>query len=159
MLGAVILVAAMTSPDARDAFHAAPECSPDSEAVRAVRAVAAGIIEADNARDIDRVLGFYAEDAVLMPPGESPVTGREAIRPRYEDLFARFDPRIEPRLDEVCADGRLAFVRGRNGGRLIGRGGGETRELDDAYLMLLRREAGGAWRISHLIWHPARKAP
>jgi len=25
--------------------------------------------------------------------------------------------------------------------------------LDDAYLMLLRLEAGGIWRISHLIWH------
>jgi len=137
------------------------DCDPGADATRQARAVATGIIDADNARDIERVLRYYAADAILMPPGEKPVTGREAIRPRYEELFAAFDPRIEARVDEACAAGGIAFVRGHNGGRLIPRHGGEARELDDAYLMMLRREGDGEWRISHLMWHrasaPARK--
>lgn len=125
----------------------------------AVRRVAEGIIAADNARDIERVLSLYAPDAVLMPPGEAPVQGRAAIRPRYEGLFAAYTPAIEGRIDELAVDGTTAFVRGHNGGRLVPLGDALPRELDDVYLMLLRREKDGAWRISHLIWHRASPAP
>lgn len=132
-----------------------PDCAPQSAAVREARAVASGIVEADNARDLERVLGYYAADAVLLPPGEGPVQGHAAIRPRYVGLFEAFDPRIELHVDEACATDGLAFVRGRNRGRLIARAGGAARELDDVFVMLLRRAADGAFRISHLVWHRA----
>jgi uncharacterized protein (TIGR02246 family) len=122
--------------------------------VEEARAVATGIIEADNLRDIDRVLELYADDAVLLPPNAPPVIGKDKIRPRYETLFAGFDPGIIGRVDQVCLGGpTTAFVRGHNGGRMAARGGGEDRTLDDTYLMLLRRDADQGWRISHLIWH------
>ncbi|MEZ4456375.1 MAG: SgcJ/EcaC family oxidoreductase [Gemmatimonadales bacterium] len=130
-------------------------CDRVGPGARAVRAVAEGIIAADNARDLERVLGYYAPDAVLLPPGEPPVQGRAAIRPRYEGLFARFDPAIVARVDEVCVDGDLAYVRGHNGGRLVAREGGTSRALDDTYLMVLRRSGEGNWQISQLMWHPA----
>jgi len=60
-----------------------PDCRPQSAAVREARALATGIVDADNARDLERVLGYYAADAVLLPPGEGPVQGLAAIRPRY----------------------------------------------------------------------------
>ena len=34
-----------------------------------VRAVVSGILDADNHADIERVLSYYHDDAVLMPPG------------------------------------------------------------------------------------------
>ena len=131
-----------------------PDCRQDSAAVREARAVASGIVDADNARDLERVLGYYAADAVLMPPGEGPVAGLAAIRPRYVSLFEAFTPQIALQVDEVCAGDGLAFVRGR----LVARAGAASRELDDVFVMLLRRGAAGAFRISHLIWHRARAA-
>ena len=128
------------------------DCRADAPAVPKVRAVAEAIIAADNARDIDRVLSLYTADAILMPPNGPPLQGRTAIRPNYEALFAAFDPAIEGRIDEACASGNLAFVRGHNGGRLVNRGSAPARALNDFYLMLLRFD-DGAWRISHLIWH------
>jgi uncharacterized protein (TIGR02246 family) len=128
-------------------------CNGDSTGVRAV---AEGIVAADNAHDIGRVLDYYADDAVLMPPNEHPVTDRSAIQRRYDDLFANYAPQIEVRIDEVCVEGNLAFVRGHNGGWLVSRVGSRTRELDDVYLMVLERAAGGGWKISRLMWHPAR---
>jgi ketosteroid isomerase-like protein len=97
--------------------------------------------------------GPFAADAILLPPGEAPVAGRDKIRPRYEALFAGFSPEIEPRIDEACVAQSFGFVRGRNGGRLVPRSAGEPRALDDTFVMLLRLEPDGAWRISHLIWH------
>lgn len=135
------------------AATAAPAHACDADSSGA-RAVAEGIVEADNARDIGRVLGYYADDAVLMPPNEAPVAERADIRKRYDALFEDFAPDIEARIDEVCVEGNLAFVRGHTGGWLVSRIGGRSRELDDVYLMILRRAEGG-WRIARLMWHSA----
>ena len=41
----------------------------EEAASRQVREAVRGIIAADNALDLERVLGAYAEDAVLLPAG------------------------------------------------------------------------------------------
>jgi uncharacterized protein (TIGR02246 family) len=129
-----------------------PDTDRDSE--RDVRAVAAAIIAADNARNLDSVLALYAPDAVLMPPGEEPVRGRDAIRPRYEALFRSFNPAIRSELDEVRVAGSLAFVSGRNTGDLRPREpAAAARRLNDLFVMVLAREPGGRWRIARQMWH------
>lgn len=130
-------------------------CDPKDKSVREVRQVALGIIAADNARNVERVLSYYAADAILLPPGEPPVVGRDAIKPRYLDLFSRYQPQIEAHINEACVSGTFAFVRGHNGGRLVSREGGSDRQLNDEYLMLLHLEPRFGWRITHLMWHPA----
>lgn len=119
----------------------------------AVVEVARGIIAADNAGDLERVLTYYAHDAVLHPPGEGPVTGPGAIRPRYEGLFATYAPDIASEIETVGVCGELAVVSGRNTGWLRGLDGAEDRSLSDAFVMVLGIR-GGEWRITRLIWHP-----
>jgi uncharacterized protein (TIGR02246 family) len=121
--------------------------------VEDARAVATGIVAADNARELNRVIDFYAPDAALLPPGECAVIGVDAIRARYEKLFARYDPAITTEIEDVTQVGDTVCVRGQNGGRLRGREGVPDRDLEDAYLMLLRRQKDGGWRISVLMWH------
>lgn len=147
MLAPLLLVVAVAQAPA--------ECRADAKDVLAVRAVADGIVDADNQRDIERVMSYYAPDAWLMPPNAAPVRGHAAIRPRYEVLFAGFNPAIQGRIDEACVSGGTAFVRGHNGGRMQSRSAAPSRTLDDVYMMLLRADATGRWRISHLIWHSA----
>ena len=142
--GGVLLVFAAT------ALRAQGPSAADS-----VRAVATGIIAADNARDVERVMSFYADDAVLMPPNASPVTGHRVIRPRYEELFAAALPAIVSTLDEVRVAGDWAFVRGKNTGVMRSRSGGEPRALNDVFVMILQRGADGQWKIARLIWHRA----
>lgn len=132
---------------------AAQACPVSLEDRAAVRDVATGIIEADNARDLVRVLGYYAPNATLHPPGEPPVSGRDEIRPRYQGLFAQYDPAIILEIGDVDLCGDLAVVSGRNSGVLTGRGGAADRRLSDAFVMVLRRTER-EWRIIHLIWHP-----
>jgi uncharacterized protein (TIGR02246 family) len=156
MLAIPLVVAAIA------AAAAAPQsgmCSADASSVRSIRAVAEGIVAADNRRDLEAVLAFYESGAILMPPGEAPVSGRERIRPRYEQLFAAYSPSITTEVHEACSAADLGFVRGRNTGRFVPRADGAVRNLDDAFLMLLRRDAEGVWRITHLIWHRQSGAP
>jgi hypothetical protein len=83
-----------------------------------VRAVADEIIAADNARDLNAVLRLYEVDAVLLPPNEQAVVGRDAIRPRYEALFRSMAPAIISKIDEVHVAGEWAFIRGSNAGEM-----------------------------------------
>ena len=122
----------------------------------AARQAANAIVAADNAGDLEGVLACYTPDAVLQPPGEDVVRGREAIKARYETLFTTFAPQIELRIDDVSAQGALAFVRGHNGGVLRPKAGGAPRTLDDNFVMLLQCDVD-RWRISHLMWQPASK--
>jgi uncharacterized protein (TIGR02246 family) len=45
-------------------------------------------VEAYNAQDVTAVAGFYSPDAVLLPPGQASVRGREAIAAHYAEAFA-----------------------------------------------------------------------
>jgi len=141
LLGAAASTSLVAQRDSRTASDSAQ-----------VHAIVVGIVAADNAQDLERVLCFYAPDALLLPPGEPAVAAPE-IRARYERLFAAFSPAIETTVDEVVVVGDLAYVRGRNGGRLVSRTGAADRTLGDVYLMILRRRSGGDWRISRLMWH------
>jgi len=133
------------------------ECRATADGVRAIRAVADGIIAADNERAIERVVQYYTLDAIWLPPEQPAVVGRDKIRARYEALFAAVTPAIQPTIDEACVSGSLGVVRGHNDGRVVDRTSGEERGLDDAYLMVLRHDGDGAWRVSHLMWH--RQSP
>jgi len=124
----------------------------------AVERVAATLVDADNARDLHRVLSCYADDAALFPPNEPPVRGKAGIRPRYELLFYTFQPEIVSTVEEIRVAGEWTYVIGHNGGRLLPSAGGSARALDDEFVMLLARQQG-KWLISRLIWHSARPRP
>ena len=134
-------------------------CRANDDAALKVREVVEGLVAADNERDIGHVLEYYATDAVLLPPNEQPVTDRDEIQRRYVGLFESFTPQIEARVDEICVDDTLAVVRGHNGGWMVTREGGLTRQLDDVYLMVLRLETSGDWKISRLMWHSGSPTP
>lgn len=133
----------------------AQDCDPLPADRSAVQAVARGIIDADNSKDLEAVLSHYAPDAVLHPPDEPPVRGRADIRPRYVRLFESYDPAIVSEVHSVRICRSLAVVSGRNGGVLRGRGGNPDRELADQFVMILEK-LEGAWKIVRLIWHGDR---
>jgi uncharacterized protein (TIGR02246 family) len=153
----VLILAACALPVIAAAAQPPMSCAPDARGAAAVRQVVTGIVDADNQRDLDRVMTFYAPDAVLLPPNSEPVAGAAAIRPRYEQLFEDLQPRIEARIDEICIGGSIAVVRGVNRGRMEPRSGAAPgRELSDAFLMVLTRTARGEWHVSRLMWHEDR---
>jgi uncharacterized protein (TIGR02246 family) len=123
--------------------------------IKRVEAVAHGLMAADNARDVERVVELYAPDAILMPPNESPVEGIAAIRPRYRQFFRTHDPALAFTIAETVVVDDLAYVRGRTHGTIRGREGITDRSIDDVFLMILKRADKGVWKISRLMWHAA----
>ena len=128
--------------------------SPADEA--RVRAVNEAYADAWRKNDPAAVRATLLPDAVLIPQGNAPVRGREAI-----DRF--WWPADGPKTtvsgftittEEVGGSGSMAFVRGsfrldfsyEDGGKTI------SRTNRGNYLNLFSRDAKGAWRISHRMW-------
>ena len=130
-----------------------------------VRRVVDGIIAADNAGDLDALMNYYADDAVLLPPSERPVRGVVAIRDRYERMFAESRLELRAFSRETRVAGDWAIDRGTITGRVFRKLEGDEeleeetpiRTVNDKYVMMLRRESDGGWRIVWLIWNSSEE--
>jgi uncharacterized protein (TIGR02246 family) len=117
-----------------------------------VRAVVAGILDADNHADLERVLSYYREDAVLMPPGKEEIRGIESIRSNYENIFETSMLDLSPEEEELVVENQLAVFKGRTKGKVILKSDSATRLVNDKFVMILKQQ-DGTWRISTLIWN------
>src|SRR5437899_5222950 len=72
-----------------------------------------------NAGQLDKILDFFAEDAMTLSPDQEPVRGREALRRYYEAAFKR-----EPHPDLV-----VTSIRSEQSGDLLYESGRWTQSL------------------------------
>ena len=112
-----------------------------------VRARSRGVAAAEERLDVDAVMPFWAEDAVVHFAGAPPLVGRDSIRKMYADAFPKLKSfRGETTDVHVSSSGDLAWETGRTF---------STRaQPPDApassgkYLIVWRRDADGVWRIA-----------
>jgi uncharacterized protein (TIGR02246 family) len=122
-----------------------------------LRAVAEAYRDGWLTGDSAAVLRLFAPDAVLLPHhGDPPVTGLEAIR---EFWWPASSPptrvtALEQTTDGARVEGRTGILWGRFTLAFSWNEDGATRSLRNAgtYLMVLRREDDGRWRITHRMW-------
>ena len=106
--------------------------------------------------DVDDIVSYWTNDAIVIPPGMPNVVGKAALRQYVEGTRAVPGFRISWSSSdaEVSADGTLGFVLSSNeismdgpdGERVIDRGRAVT---------VWRRDADGEWRSAVDIWNPA----
>lgn len=103
-----------------------------------------------NAQDLQGFMQLIAEDAVFLPPGDPPLTGKSAIREWYEGLFQTFELQIRHFPGAVEVMGPVVIHRGSARGTLIPRAGGEPIPFDNKYLFVLQARPDGSlehWRV------------
>lgn len=81
----------------------------------ALHAIVRAQLEALNARDLEAVVSFYAETAVLELPASPPVEGSPAIRKAYEAFFSQWEE--QSTYDRVVIQGTTAAVEGTTVGQ------------------------------------------
>lgn len=105
------------------------------------------------ANDPTRVLATLSEDAVLIPHhGHPVVAGRKAIEEFWwpEGQPARVT-RFSATQDEVSGMSSLAYARGRF--VLAFEYEGIEYSNEGNYVVLLKKDPQGVWKISHRIWN------
>jgi ketosteroid isomerase-like protein len=117
---------------------------PDVEAVRAW-------FEQYNAA-VNAGVSLVADDAVVMPPDELPIAGIEEIRPRYEAVFETYAFQFTARVDEIVVAGDLAVLRAFFEETLTLKAGGEPTELSGSWLIVLKKQSDGSWKLWRNMW-------
>jgi len=69
-------------------------------------------VEAFNARDLERIVGFYREDATNYQVPEAPVTGQDAIRAMFKHGFALAEMVCIP--ENIFEDGEWGILEWRD---------------------------------------------
>jgi ketosteroid isomerase-like protein len=116
----------------------------------AIGADTAAWVVAYNAGDTGKVVDYYADDAVLMPPDHALITEHEAVRQYYVADMAAFKAAgLSFALDQETsgASGELGWHSGTfrvrdAGGAVVGTG-------KDTEIW---RKSGGKWRMIRDIW-------
>ena len=105
------------------------------------------------AGDVESFMAIVTDDAVLMPPNEPAVTGKEAIRAWTQLFFEQFS--IEPTISvkEVEVVGDWAFERADYTFRLTPVAGGAVMQENIKNLRVLQRQSDGSWKIAREIWN------
>ena len=98
----------------------------------------------------DEVAELFAEDARLQWPEEEDIVGRDAIRRAFTDFVDQFHTLSwEPSYQLAAVHGDQAFLLGRFVERRQVRRTGEVERVPGRLVLVCRREADGAWRITH----------
>lgn len=132
--------------------HLALGATDDQSAAKALVALDNDWSNAAVAKDIDRVVSFYSEDAVAYPPNEPVAVGRAAAR----QVWARYlsDPtfQISWKTSASGAEKGLGWTAGTYEDSYKGADGKAVQEKGK-YLCVWRKGADGKWKAVRDMWN------
>lgn len=100
-------------------------------------------------KDIEKALGFYADDAIVMSPNMPAIIGKENLRAYMKALFA--DPAItcQYQIDkvDVAQSGDLGYTQGASTCKMTDPKSGKPIDDRGKWLSVRRKQADGSWRI------------
>ena len=110
--------------------------------------------QAAHGRDVNRIVSFWAEDAIVFPPGGPPIVGKPAIREYVAKSLQMPGFSISWKTDKVVASrsGDLAYATGTNRVSFNGPDGRQV-AMEGKAVTVWRREPGGVWKCVIDIWN------
>jgi len=108
--------------------------------------------EAFNRGDVAAAVEFYTEDATFLHPNAEIITGKQAIKEFFETGRAFGLSRINFEGLEAGYDGNLAYERGIVIMDIKPEGGQALTDTGK-YLVVMKRQADGPWKVAVDIWN------
>ena len=109
---------------------------------------------ASEGRDIELILSYWTDDAVVLPPGLPPIAGKAALRHYVEASMQIPGFRIGWSSSEVAfsPDRNLAYLFSQNAVTMNGPDGAPVTTKGRA-VTIWRRESDAQWRCAVDIWN------
>lgn len=112
----------------------------------AIAAINRAYCQAYNAGDLDKVLDFFADDAITLSPDQEPVRGRDAHRCNFQNAFQRETNRnLELRSIRAESFGQMMYDAGQWTNSVLMPDG--SRQKITGYYFTAYREIKGRWKI------------
>ncbi len=109
---------------------------------------------ASEGRDLERVLSYWTDDAVVLAPGLPPVAGKDALRQYVQGSMQIPGFRISWTSTDVTLspDGNLAYMFSQNA-LTMNAPDGLPATTEGRAVTIWRREPDGEWRCAVDIWN------
>src|SRR5438046_4021408 len=126
----------------------------DTKSEQALRDADAQWSAAAGAKDLDKTVSNYSNDALVMPPNASAATTREAIRKVWQDLLTSPGTIISWKATkvEVAKSGDIGFVSGTYE-LTINDASGKPVNDRGKYVEVWEKQADGKWKCGADIWN------
>ena len=110
-------------------------------------------------RDVEQIVAYWTDDAVIYAPGQAPVEGKAAIRQYVGESLKipGFAITWTPLQAEVSKGGDLGYTTGTNAVTVPTAEGGTT-TVAGRYVTVWRKAADGKWRCVVDSWNSAPAA-
>ncbi len=139
-----------------------PQAPPDTRA-----AVATALKELDDqwskaagAKDLDKTVSYYADDAIVLPTNAPAATTKDAIRGVWKDMITNpgFAGGWKATRVEVAQSGELAYLSGTYELTLNDASGKPVKDRGK-YVEVWKKQADGTWKATVDIWNSDLPAP
>ena len=129
---------------------------PSTERKRLLERDAEWVAVAFGGRDVDRILSYWTDDAVVFPPGLPPLIGKAALREYVENSLRIPGFKISWQSTDVkfSPDLKLAYMFSENSVTMNGPDDKPVTTKGRA-VTIWRREPNGEWRCAVDIWNEA----
>ncbi len=126
----------------------------NSEKARLLRRDAEWAAAASEGRDVELILSFWTDDAVVLPPGLPVIAGKNALREYVEGSMKIPGFRISWTSTDVTLsdDATLGYIFSRNIVQMNASDGTPT-STEGRAVTVWRRESDGEWRCAVDIWN------
>jgi ketosteroid isomerase-like protein len=126
----------------------------NSEKIRLLERDAQWSKAASEGQDIDHILSFWTNDAIVMPPGFPSIIGKDALRHYVENSLHIPGFQISWKSSDVefSLDGNLAYMFSQNEVSMNGKDG-NLFTMTGRAITIWRRESDGEWRCAVDIWN------
>ena len=156
LLLSFIVTIVSCAPAAEEAVEEAATTEADVEAINSQRDE---FITLNNANDAAGLASLYTNDAMLMPPNQEAVSGKQEIQSWFQTTFDQFTSEITLASEELEVGGDWAFDRGAYLIVLTPKASGEAAEDRGKYITILRKQADGSWKMARDIWNSDNLLP
>jgi uncharacterized protein (TIGR02246 family) len=126
----------------------------DTKIEQALRDLDAQWSKDAGAKDVDRTVSYYADDAVVMPPNASAATTKETIRSAWKEMLTTPGAAISWKTTkvEVAKAGDLAYVSGTYEETMTDASGKPVKDRGK-YVEIFKKQADGTWKVVADIWN------
>lgn len=126
-----------------------PSTPPSSEAAAdSLRALDQQLQEAVARKDLESIVSFYDDDALMLPAAEPAIRGKPAIRAEWAHILAipGFENQSKLLTLDLSTSGDLAYTTGSYSSLMVGEDDAVVQE-PGKWVSIWKRRQGGAWRI------------
>ena len=128
-----------------------------------IEANAKALVQLDDAwsaaagkKDLEKVISYYTEDAVVYPPNEPVAVGKAAARKEWASYFAFPEFAISWKTTHAGVTGTLGFTAGTYEDSYKGPDGKTVHETGK-YVCVWKKQKDGSWKAIHDIWNTDTK--